>query len=273
MANLVKNLIFRTMPGWLRPKTVVLRYGARSFKLARPWDSSVGVGLVLNGVANYEPETTRLFTQLVQRSQSLVDIGANIGTFTAVAKCVNPAIKVWAFEPESKLYSLLTDTICANAWNDVFAEQMALSDSDGTTDLFVWGESEASLNPGFRPGAVKHTCQTRRLDAYCAERAITSIDLIKIDTESTEPQVFSGSIAMLKKCRPDIICEVLAGRTEKKLEELLKPLGYRYFHVTGDGLVPTERISGDPEYKNLNYLFTVKEDSNIEQNQIAFARS
>jgi FkbM family methyltransferase len=248
------------MPPWFRPQTVSLSFAGHSFKIARPWNSSAGLGLLLNGVADYEPETMRLFGQLVRKSSSLVDIGANIGAFTAVAKCVNPTIRVWAFEPEPKTYSLLTETIRANAWNDVWAEQMALSESDGTADLFVSGELEASLNPEFRPGAIKHPCPVRKLDTYCAEHGISEIDLIKIDTESTEPQVFMGAIEILKKCRPNIVCEVLAGRTEKKLEALLQPLGYRYFHITGEGLVPREEISGDREYKNLNYFFTTTKD-------------
>jgi FkbM family methyltransferase len=260
MAKLIKKLFFRNMPRWLRPKVVPLSFSGHSFKLARPWDSLVGQGLLLNGVDDYEPETMRFFSQLVQKSSSFVDIGANIGVFTAVAKCVSPAIRVYAFEPEPKSYSLLTDTVGLNVWKDVVVERMALSAFDGKTDLFVSGESEASLNPGFRPGAFKHTCQTRKLDTYCAERGISKIDLIKIDTESTEPLVFKGSIEILKRCKPNLICEVLAGRTERELEGLLKPLGYRYLHITGEGLVPREEISGDPEYRNLNYFFTARKD-------------
>jgi FkbM family methyltransferase len=256
----LRRFVYRTIPCWFRPQTVTLDFGRYAFRIARPWNSSAGLGLLLNGVADYEPETMRLFGQLVRKSSSLVDIGANIGVFTAVAKCVNPTIKVWAFEPEPKIYSLLAETIRANAWNHVTAEQMALSDSDGTADLFISGELEASLNPEFRPGAIKHTCPVRKLDTYCADHAISEIDLIKIDTESTEPQVFSGGLGILKKCRPDIICEVLAGRTERKLEALLQPLGYRYFHITGEGLVSREEISGDREYKNLNYFFTARKD-------------
>ena len=48
---------------------------------------------------------------------------------------------------------------------------------------------------------------------------------------------------------------MLAGRgAEEVLEEILRPLGYRFYHLTPDG--PEERpdVRGHPTW--LNYLFT-----------------
>src|SRR5690606_17488818 len=50
--------------------------------------------------------------------------------------------------------------------------------------------------------------------------------VIKIDTESTEPDVLRGAQQSLTKLRPWIICEVLAGRVEADLMEILRPHGY-----------------------------------------------
>ncbi len=78
---------------------------------------------------------------------------------------------------------------------------------------------------------------------------------MKIDTESTEPDVLRGAAKLLARDRPNIFCEVLKGRgAEGLLEEILEPLGYRFFLLTPEGAQERERIEGHPQW--LNYLFT-----------------
>jgi hypothetical protein len=52
-----------------------------------------------------------------------------------------------------------------------------------------------------------------------------------------------------------MICEVLKDRgSERALEEILRPLGYKFYLLTHDGAVARENIEGHPEF--LNYFFT-----------------
>jgi len=92
-----------------------------------------------------------------------------------------------------------------------------------------------------------------------SEHQIKSIDVLKLDTEGTEPKVLEGGIEMISRCKPVIFCEVLLGRTENALGAFLSPLGYRYFHITAQGLVPKKHIQGDETYRHLNYMFSVDE--------------
>jgi Methyltransferase FkbM domain len=50
---------------------------------------------------------------------------------------------------------------------------------------------------------------TRR--ASIREQGIAKVDLVKIDTETTEPAVIRGMARTLARDRPDVVCEVLAG--------------------------------------------------------------
>jgi hypothetical protein len=58
----------------------------------------------------------------------------------------------------------------------------------------------------------------------------------------------------LARDRPWVVCEVLHGRgAEGRLQALLQPLGYRFYLLTPDGLLPPDTIEGHPRW--LNYLF------------------
>jgi methyltransferase FkbM-like protein len=99
-----------------------------------------------------------------------------------------------------------------------------------------------------------------RLDTYCSERELSDVDLIKLDTESTEPRVLRGAIRVLEESRPDIICEVLHGRTEHELEQVLRPLAYSFYQLTPSGPQRRSEIRGDAEYRHLNYLFSQRRE-------------
>jgi hypothetical protein len=94
-----------------------------------------------------------------------------------------------------------------------------------------------------------------QLDKFVRENEIERIDLMKIDTETTEPDVLLGAKDILRKDQPNIICEVLKGRAEgQKLREILQPFGYKFYLLTPEGPVEKEEIEGHPEF--LNYLFS-----------------
>ncbi len=262
-ARAVRHAVFsglKALPSALQPRlvTVSLANGAR-FKLASPLETSLGTSVAVRGVDAFEPETVKLLQQLVPSCNQFIDAGANIGLITAQAKTFNANLKIVAFEPEARAFRSLRATVRANLWNDVAVENIALGENDGITTLFVpKGELEASTNPGFRTGATEVPCQIARLDSYCRTHGISSIDLLKIDTESTEPEVLRGGREVIGDCLPDIICEVLKGRTESELTEFLQDFGYRNFQITSNGLVQTKEITGDPTYRCPNYFFSCR---------------
>ena len=83
------------------------------------------------------------------------------------------------------------------------------------------------------------------VDRLVRERSIPRVDLVKIDTASTEPDVLDGLRGTLGRDRPWIVCEVLKGRgAEERLGPVLGPLGYRSYRLTPDGPIPRTRIEG-----------------------------
>ncbi len=63
---------------------------------------------------------------------------------------------------------------------------------------------------------------------------------------------------ILARDEPDIICEVLYGRTEDFLQDVLSDYSYKYYWITDDGLIPRDSIIGDNQYRYVNWLFTKK---------------
>jgi hypothetical protein len=90
---------------------------------------------------------------------------------------------------------------------------------------------------------------------FCEQANLDTLDLIKIDTEMTEPAVLRGGKNIIDKSKPFIICEVLDDASSMALTAMLLPLGYRFFHIAGKGLRETKVVEHDPIFEYANFLF------------------
>jgi FkbM family methyltransferase len=209
------------------------------------------------GLAGYEPDTLACFLAAVEERHAapVYDVGANIGVFSWLAAALTPATVV-GFEPTPDLAALMR-SICDENGLGVRVEEVALGAAPGTAELFLSDKTENSnsLRAGFRPSHRSVTVTVETVDRFVASTGIAPA-VLKVDTESTEPDVLRGAAALLAAGRPWIICEVLAGRTEADLTAILEPLGYSWYRIDGPG--PLERrsaIEGDSAYEHLNWLF------------------
>jgi FkbM family methyltransferase len=224
-------------------------------------DDWVSNQIYWKGLSGYDPETVPSFLRLAGSARVTLDVGAYVGFYTLLAAHSNPKARVYAFEPHPEAYQRLKHNISLNHLPAVECVHTAVADVDGTAEFFhVPGglPTSSSLSYEFmkQHGELRRlTVPVISLDRFCREREIPRVDLVKIDTESTEPQVLRGMASTLERDRPTIICEVLAGRgTEKPLQAFLDTLGYRYYLLTPEGPTYRKAIVGDPHW--LNYLFT-----------------
>lgn len=153
-----------------------------------------------------EPETLRWIAAF-KPGEILIDIGANVGTYT-VAAAVGPEVEVYAFEPESLNYALLNRNIVENGIGDlVNAYCLALSDETGLDDLYLSGFMDAGschsfgekvdfrlepTNPTHKQGSVSF-----RLDDLIEKTKIPVPDHIKIDVDGIEHKVIGGAVKTL----------------------------------------------------------------------------
>ena len=131
---------------------------------------------------------------------------------------------------------------------------MALSDHDGEELFFELPGGTSSLNAEFRSNTAPRTVRVITGDSVVPGLIDDrSVDLIKIDTESTEPEVIAGLRSTIARDRPVIFCEVLATRTEARLQPLLDELGYQAWWLSEDGPVRRPTIAGVANW--VNWLF------------------
>lgn len=219
--------------------------------------------LYWRGIDGYEAGTVKLFLRLLRRTDVFIDIGANTGLFALMAAAESSARAVYAFEPVPRIFQALERNIRLNGLKNCHAACLAVGDYDGDIRLFVPPgriPSGATTNPGTptqKSPPEMITARQTRLDTYMAARGIARVDLIKIDTETTEPKVLRGALATIEKSRSFVICEVLPGKTGEDLQSIMGNFNYAYYWISGSGLIKKAAIVGDGIH--MNYLFAPEE--------------
>jgi FkbM family methyltransferase len=185
---------------------------------------------------NYERESLRLWVALCARARSIVDVGANTGVYSLVAKTVNPNAVVTAFEPVERIYQKLVDNARLNRF-DLRSHQLALSDRTGEAFYFDTMTEHAysvTVNRNLlEPGTAgeKRALQTITLDEFIRQHGVDRIDLMKIDVETHEPEVLDGFRAHLDTFHPDMLIEVLDDEIAARLDGILAGRNYLYYDI------------------------------------------
>lgn len=145
----------------------------------------------------YELTKQEAFKKFVRPGSTFIDVGCNKGDFALLgSRLVGPQGRVLAFEPHPDNCQWVRKSIAKNAYQNVELFEMALSDVNGTAELYI-GEKSGfhTLVPG-QPFRSKGFIQvkTRRLDDFLDEIGFTgSIGAIKIDVEGADMQVLRGA--------------------------------------------------------------------------------
>lgn len=222
----------------------------------------VGTANYLYWRNSYEPETTTVYVRLAEQASVILDIGAADGLYSVFAAAANPSARILTFEPGAAAAEVCRHNLALNEplTQNVDLHEMALADFDGEATLYVAGESggTSSMNEAFRRNRTEETIRVRKGDSILEEESIARVDLVKIDTESTEPAVLRGLDRCLRRDHPDVICEVLAGRTEEALDTVVTALAYRRYAIGPDGLRANAKLVADPAFRTPNYLFSSK---------------
>ncbi len=149
---------------------------------------------------HYEPFGTRLFTASLKLGMTVIDCGANIGIYTALASgSVGSTGKVYAFEPEPRNFSCLEEMIRLNQLGNVQPEHVALSDRNEETNLYL-----ADMNMGdhrltpTEDARQSVRIETRTLDSYWSGE-IPAIDILKLDVQGAEGLVLRGMSETIAK--------------------------------------------------------------------------
>jgi FkbM family methyltransferase len=194
-----------------------------------------------------------LLVGLVRRGDVVFDVGANRGIFTAqMSNLVGSSGRVHAFEPSPETCRLLHTTLADRASYpaNVVVNVSAVGMEDGVATLYTpqQDHGQASLKThdagSWSAHAPVRTAEVRvtALDTYSAGRAISRIDVVKMDVEGAELPALRGFAAELRSVHPIIVCELCGAWTRafdyepSAVIEELRSAGYdAFFLVTARG--------------------------------------
>lgn len=186
----------------------------------------------------WEKHLVELFPRYVKPGSTVIDAGAHIGTHTlSFARLAGPQGRVYAFEPQRKIYRELVHNLRLNNASNVVPLRFALGDAAGVIEM-----SRAVLgNEGGTPiGSGGDKAEVRTLDSF----GFRNVSFIKIDVEGAEDMVLQGARATIQRNRPVILIEIQGGHLyEKAKPEVrakidatrarLTAMGYRTEHLRG----------------------------------------
>ncbi len=225
-------------------------------------DNHLARYLARDGWDGYEACTVRLFYHLAEHAPVIFDVGAYLGYYAFVGAAAAPTNRAYAFEALPVLAKNIRKIAARNPGLAVEVAGAAASDRNGTVDFFVESPwlTNSSANPAFLPAGYggrrrRIRCAATNLDTFIANHAITRLDLIKIDTETTEPDVLKGMPVALHKFRPIIIMEVLPCARLEEIGNFMQSYGYRCAWITDEKLIEKDRPVPDESLRFMNYLF------------------
>ena len=199
--------------------------------------------IVSNNVrrGGYETELQAVSAELLGGCSDgiVLDIGANLGSYTVPVAKAHPHLTFLSFEPQRLIYLQLCTNIFLNRLDNVVPYQYALSDAEWQENLVLPDYAQEtnigafSVDPSVRANnyEVKTEGKTEAITATLLDRfMLNNVRLIKIDVEGHELEVLKGAYhTLIENKYPPIIFESWTWKFVDKRQALfnyLKDLGY-----------------------------------------------
>jgi FkbM family methyltransferase len=159
---------------------------------------------------SYERIESQIVRRLLQPGMTFVDVGANVGYYTALAaEAVGSQGRVLAFEPSEYAFPRLKRMVEANRLTWVTPFQCGLAESPGQIVLYGGSEHDAFNNhtatmvPNDNPN--RRLVPTDTLDCVAERLDIRRVDMMKIDVDGFEMHVLRGARRLLEESRIAVI--------------------------------------------------------------------
>jgi FkbM family methyltransferase len=198
----------------------------------------------------YERDEIAFFRSICRPGAIVLDVGANVGLFTALAMNECPGGCVASIEPHSETLTYLRRTISANVRDgnaDCVLFDCAAADKTGSVALFMNAENKAD-NRLYRAAelASSEVVRERTIDDMLAEAGIGNVDIIKIDVQGGESAALRGAkktiaaspkLTLLTEFWPDGILQATGEDAEHYLD-MLRDFHFDLYELRRGGLHP-----------------------------------
>jgi FkbM family methyltransferase len=193
----------------------------------------------------FEPDERAFLREFLEPGMVVLDVGAHAGFYTVTAsKRVGPTGRVVSFEPSPRELERLQLHLRLNQCSNVTVEGVALGDTPGQGELFVFEGRTTGCNSfhlASTNGARAVTVPIRTLDEYMTNGALDRVDLVKMDIEGAELSALRGGERLFRAARPVLLCELHEKRTApwgyraRDIVDLVASWGYRWYMIEDGG--------------------------------------
>jgi FkbM family methyltransferase len=206
----------------------------------------------------YEKDLTRFLEETLRPGSVMVDVGANIGTFTLLAASLGA--RCHSFEASPENCAALRRNIALNQFTDITIHECAVSDHTGEATFYLYEETGAQKMCGqnalFRRGAGREIrVPMETLDSTLS--GLDRVDFIKSDVEGADFLVLRGARTILEKFHPIVVLEATEelaaelGGSVAQILEILWAHGYEIYSLSHSGLAPITRSTPAITYATL----------------------
>lgn len=177
---------------------------------------------------------------LVQKGDTAIDIGANLGYYSRpLSQIVGNEGRVYCVEPVPVIFEVLKRNMHrrANATllNYALGEESGCIDmvNDTVAEVGYFGTGRNAVSDGQSSAdAIHFTVQMRRGSQLFAD--LERLDFIKCDIEGYERIVLPEMRALIERFRPVVLLET-DGDTRRDMVAMFADMGYRAFTLSDDG--------------------------------------
>jgi FkbM family methyltransferase len=171
--------------------------------------------IMRNGLVFHTPnilETIPIISEIFQKkvygslddlpkNPTILDIGAYVGTFSLYAARLRPDARIYAFEPERSNFLALEQNVRANGITNVVPINKAVGAKTEARTLFVRGAGYGtnSLFQKLNSASASVTVECVSLADFFTENGIERCDLLKLDCEGSEPEIYATLPPQVKR--------------------------------------------------------------------------
>lgn len=160
-------------------------------------------------IGNYERRETRLVRSILKPAMTVLDVGANVGYYTALAaRLVGPRGRVFAIEPYPPNFRRLSTWIADNHAAQVSAFNFALGSAAGIAQMFsAFADTDTPVMVAHDQPSVA-SVQVQTLDSCLREWQLDRVDFLKLDVDGSETAMLAGASGALADGRISmVLCE------------------------------------------------------------------
>jgi FkbM family methyltransferase len=164
----------------------------------------------------------------IHDGDTVVDVGAHAGVFSASAAAKAPRGRVYSLEPFPSNFHLLEENVRLNGLKNVQTLMLGLADSAGIRRLYLDPRNSGGHSILPRSDRESVTIATSTLEGFLMEHGLERVNFMKVDCEGAEYEILTSASRKVLDRIDRIVLEYHGTResAERVLENHLSACGF-----------------------------------------------